>query len=54
LGQVTPACPSFLTSDSLMPLQIQMYIKLFFDNDNSFQFKLIIASIRETVKNSMI
>ena len=38
LGQVTPAAPSFLTSDSLIPLQMQMYMALIFDNDNGFQF----------------
>lgn len=38
LGQVMPAAPSFLTSDSLIPLQMQMYMALIFDNDNGFQF----------------
>ncbi len=42
LGQVIPAFPKSLTSDSRMPLQIQIYMvgKLVFvkfDNDNSSQ-----------------
>lgn len=55
-GQVTPACPSSRTSDSLIPLQIQMNIKkpllneLPFENDNRYQSKNILLTIWVHVK----
>ena len=50
MGQVTPACPSSRTSDSLIPLQIQMNIKdpllndFPFENDNRYQSKNILLT----------
>lgn len=56
LGQVTPACPSSRTSDSFIPLQMQMNIKSpllnvsSFENDNRYQSRNILPTIRVHVK----
>jgi hypothetical protein len=56
MGQVTPACPSSRTSDSLIPLQMQMNIKnpllneFPFENDNRYQSKNILLTIWVHVK----